>query len=110
MLMLKSIGPSCRHPTMAAPKSQIEAALPALDSQMRRRLGCGDETIRNFSHPSSLPHTFLSPTGQRLFPVDVARGLPLGLLSCRKLLVVHEGRDGRQVLGVEAGRREVVFL
>ena len=33
------------HPTMAAPTSQIEAALPALDSPMRRRLGWRDEEV-----------------------------------------------------------------
>ena len=32
--------PLRRHPTMAAPTSQIEAALPALDSPMRWWVGC----------------------------------------------------------------------
>jgi hypothetical protein len=46
MLMRKSIGLSCRHPTMAEPTSQIEAALPALDSPMRRRLGWGMKFVK----------------------------------------------------------------
>jgi formylglycine-generating enzyme required for sulfatase activity len=36
---------------MAAPTSQIEAALPALDSPMRRRLGCGDEKVSICNFP-----------------------------------------------------------
>jgi hypothetical protein len=47
---------------------------------------------------------FFNLNRQRLFPVDVARGISLGLLPRRECLVVHESWNGRQVLGVEAER------
>jgi hypothetical protein len=58
-------------------------------TQAAASVGWRDETLRNFSYPSLLPYADFGLEGQRLFPVDVARGISVGLLLRRKLLVVH---------------------